>query len=307
MRTPVLRLDQSFEPRHGEAVEAAPGILRLTAPNPSPFTFHGTNSYLLGQDRLVLVDPGPNDLRHLNTIARAAAGRPVDAILLTHTHRDHTGLVGAAKAAFDAPVLAEGRHRPSRPLRDGETARLDASGDTALVPDRLVADGEVVPFDGGALRVVATPGHAANHVCFAVEAGPAAGTLLSGDHVMAWSTSIVAPPDGSMRDYMASLDKLLERDDRLYLPGHGGPVTGPRRFVRAMKAHRLIREAAIVAALKAGDRRIPEIVARIYRNTDPALHGAAALSVLAHLEDLAERGTVRCEGPPALGAAFEAV
>ena len=303
--TADLDLDRRFEPRHGEAVPVGPGIVRITAPNAGPFTFHGTNSYLVGGDRLFLVDPGPDDPEHLAAIGRAVAGRRVAAILLTHTHRDHTALVTAVRALYAAPVLAEGPHRPSRPLRAGEAAALDAAGDTGLVPDGLLRDGEALPFDGGTLRIVATPGHAANHLAFAIEDGPAAGTLLSGDHVMAWSTSVVAPPDGSMADYMASLDKLLLREDRLFLPGHGGPVRRPKPFLRAMKAHRLMREAAILAAIDAGDRLIPEIVARIYRTIDPRLHGAAGLSVLAHLEELFARREIRADRPPSIEATFE--
>ncbi|GGE14146.1 MBL fold metallo-hydrolase [Aureimonas endophytica] len=295
-----LPLDRAFEPRHGEPVAVAPGVLRLTARNAGPFTFHGTNSYLLGHDRLLLVDPGPDEDAHLDALLAATAGRPVEAILLTHTHRDHTALVQRAKALFGAPVLAEGPHRPSRPPRDGEALRLDAAGDSSLVPDRRLADGETIASDLGAIEIVATPGHAANHLAFALPGG----VLLSGDHVMAWSTSIVAPPDGAMADYMASLDKLLARSDDLYLPGHGGPVRRPARFVRAMKTHRSMREAAILAALRAGDGEAAAIVARVYRGLDPRLADAAALSVLAHLEDLVARGLVISDGPPALAARF---
>jgi glyoxylase-like metal-dependent hydrolase (beta-lactamase superfamily II) len=198
-------------------------------------------------------------------------------------------------------VLAEGPHRPARALRAGEDIRLDVSGDLAFQPDATLADDALTSGDGWAIRTVLTPGHAANHAAFALEGS---GILFSADHVMAWSTSIVAPPDGSMADYMRSLDKLLARDDRLMLPGHGGPVTKPRVFMRGLKAHRKMREQAILDRIEKGDRTIPEIVAAIYRETDPRLHGAAGLSVLAHLEDLVAHGAVETDGEPALDGVF---
>jgi glyoxylase-like metal-dependent hydrolase (beta-lactamase superfamily II) len=295
-----IAFDTDFDPRHGEAVPAAPGILRLTAPNPSPFTFHGTNSYLLGEERLVVVDPGPDDDPHLAALLQAIAGRPVEAILLTHTHRDHTALVPRLQQAVGAPVLAEGGHRASRALHDGETNLMDAAGDMALVPDRLLVHGEMLALAGLRIEAVATPGHTANHMAFAL-----GDTLLSGDHVMAWSTTVVAPPDGSMADYMASLETLLARGETLYLPGHGGPVARPQAFLRGLRSHRKMRETAILERLKAGDRSIADVVAAIYRQTDKRLHGAAALSVLAHLEDLVAKGRVRTDGPALLGGRFE--
>lgn len=297
-----IAFDTDFDPRHGEAVPVAPGLLRVTAPNPSPFTFHGTNSYLLGEESLVVVDPGPDDDRHLQALLRAIDGRPIEAILLTHTHRDHTALVPRLQQAVDAPVLAEGRHRASRALHEGETNLMDAAGDMALVPDRLLVHGEMLALAGLRIEAVATPGHAANHMAFAI-----GDTLLSGDHVMAWSTTIVAPPDGSMADYMASLETLLARGETLYLPGHGGPVTRPQAFLRGLRSHRKMRETAILERLKAGDRSIADVVTAIYRQTDPRLHGAAALSVLAHLEDLVAKGRVRTDGPVLLGGRFEPV
>ena len=197
--------------------------------------------------------------------------------------------------------MAEGPHRPARPLHLGEVPALDASSDTDFVPDLVVADGQVVEGEGWRIGTVLTPGHAANHAAFSLEG---TGILFSADHVMAWSTSIVAPPDGAMSDYMASLDRLIERDDRIYLPGHGGPVTSPKRFVRGLKAHRKMRERAILERLRAGDRSIAEIVRAIYRDTDPRLHGAAGLSVFAHLEDLVGRGEVVCAGVPALDGTY---
>jgi glyoxylase-like metal-dependent hydrolase (beta-lactamase superfamily II) len=298
----MLIHDRDFDPRHGEAVAVAEGVVRVTAANEGPFTFRGTNSYLIGDAELAILDPGPpDDAAHLAALLAAARGRPVRAILVSHTHRDHTGAVPALAAATGAEVIAEGPHRPARPLATGEADPLDAAGDTALAIDRTVRDGEAVVVDGRPLTVVETPGHTINHVAFALEE---ARLLFSADHVMAWSTTIVAPPDGAMRDYMASLDKLLLREDTLYLPGHGGPVRDPRGYVAGLKAHRLAREAGILARLAAGDRRVPEIVAVLYTGVDRRLHGAAGLSVLAHLEDLVERGIVTADPRPAIDAEF---
>jgi glyoxylase-like metal-dependent hydrolase (beta-lactamase superfamily II) len=297
----ALEFSTAFEPAYGEAVAAGDGIRRLTVNNPSPFTFHGTNTYLVGDRALAVIDPGPDDDAHLNAILRAAAGRPISHIFVTHTHRDHSPLTPRLRQATGATVLAEGPHRPARPLRVGETARLDASADMEFSPDVALADGALTEGDGWALRMIHTPGHAANHAAYALEG---AGILFSGDHVMAWSTTIVGPPDGSMADYMASLDRLLERDDRVFLPGHGGPVANPQAFMRGLKAHRKMRERAILERLARGDRTIPEMVATIYRDTDPRLHGAAGLSMLAHLEDLVARGVVVTDGSPSIASEY---
>lgn len=296
-----LKFDSSFEPNYGKAVPVAPGVQRITARNPSPFTFHGTNSYVIGADTLAVLDPGPDDSKHFHTLLETIAGRPVSHIFVSHTHRDHSPLAARLKAETGAVLVAEGPHRPARPLRIGETNPLDASADTDFVPDLRVKDGETVNGDGWAMKTVLTPGHTANHAAFALEG---TGILFSADHVMAWATTIVAPPDGSMSDYMASLDKLLARDDRLFLPGHGGPVTTPRTFLRGLKAHRKMRERAIMDRLHKGDRSIKEMVAAIYRDTDPRLHGAAGLSVLAHLEDMSARGVVRTDGEPSIDGLF---
>ncbi|BCM18230.1 MBL fold metallo-hydrolase [Mesorhizobium sp. J8] len=297
----ALEFDTSFDPSYGRAVAVAPDVLRITARNPSPFTFHGTNSYLVGCDTLAVIDPGPEDDAHLETLLTAIAGRPVSHIFVSHTHRDHSPLAARLKELTGAPTLAEGPHRPARALRIGEVNPLDASADLAFVPDVALADDALTEGDGWAIRTVLTPGHTANHAVFALEG---TGTLFSADHVMAWSTSIVAPPDGAMADYMSSLDKLLAREDGLLLPGHGGPVTAPGRFMRGLKTHRKMRERAILERIRAGDRTIKEMVAAIYRDTDPRLHGAAALSVLAHLEDLVARGLIATEGDPAIDGIF---
>lgn len=296
-----VEFDLSFEPSHDRAVEVAPNVRRLTANNPGSFTFHGTNSYLVGRDRVAVIDPGPEDQAHLDALIKAIDARPVTHIFVSHTHRDHSPLAAKLKELTDAPTLAEGPHRAARPLRTGEAGRLDASGDTEFVPDIALADGQVIDGGDWRLRAVLTPGHAANHTAFALED---TGILFSADHVMGWSTTIVAPPDGAMADYMASLDKLLAREDRIFFPGHGGPIKEPARFMRGLKAHRKMRESAIVERLKAGDRTIREMVAQIYRDTDPRLHGAAGLSVLAHLEDLVARGIVAVDGDPSIGSVY---
>lgn len=297
----ALKFDTSFNPSYGQGIAVAPDVQRVTAKNPSPFTFHGTNSYIIGRETLAVIDPGPDDDAHLRTLLDVIANRPVSHIFVSHTHRDHSPLAARLQQQTGAVVLAEGPHRPARPLRIGELNPLDASADTGFVPDVTLADDTVINGDGWALRTVLTPGHTANHAAFALER---TGILFSADHVMAWATSIVAPPDGAMADYMASLDRLIERGDRLLLPGHGGPVSAPRSFMRGLKTHRKMRERAILERIRGGDQTIKDMVKAIYRDTDPRLHGAAGLSVLAHLEDLVARGLVGTDGAPAIDGIF---
>ncbi|TPK76361.1 MBL fold metallo-hydrolase [Mesorhizobium sp. B2-4-15] len=297
----ALKFDTSFDPNYGRGVNVAPDVQRVTARNPSPFTFYGTNSYIVGHETLAVIDPGPDDDAHLRTLLDVIAGRPVSHIFVSHTHRDHSPLAARLKERTGATVLAEGPHRPARPLHIGETNALDASADIAFLPDVALPDDAVVAGDGWAIRTVLTPGHTANHAAFALEG---TGILFSADHVMGWATSIVAPPDGAMADYMASLDKLIGRDDHLLLPGHGGPVTAPRSFTRGLKTHRKMRERAILERVRAGNRTVPDMVKAIYRDTDPRLHGAAGLSVLAHLEDLVARGMVSTDAGPAIDGIF---
>ena len=299
-----ITFDTQFEPLHGEAVatDAEAPITRLTAPNAGPFTFHGTNTYLIGTRELVVIDPGPDDERHFAALMAAIADRPVSAIAVTHTHADHSPLARRLKQQTGAEIVGCAPHFGARPLADGEVNLLDASADRAHAPDRILDDGHAIDTECGPLAAVATPGHTANHLCFALDQ---AGVLFSGDHVMAWSTSIVAPPDGAMGAYMASLDRLIARDDRIYLPGHGGPVRTPGRFVRAIRSHRRMRSRAIVERIAKGDHTIAEIVAAIYAGIDPCLHGAGALSVFAHLEELVETGAVRCASAmPGLDAQY---
>ncbi|MBB3521126.1 MBL fold metallo-hydrolase [Rhizobium sp. BK456] len=293
--------DLAFEPAYGQAVPVASGVERVTVNNPGPFTFFGTNSYIVGSSSVAVIDPGPEDEAHYQALMAALSGRAVTHIFVSHTHRDHSPLARRLQAATGAVTVGQGPHRPARPLRDGEINPFAESSDLSFVPDITLGDGESLSGDGWALSAVLTPGHTANHAAFALQGRD---ILFSGDHVMAWSTSIVAPPDGSMADYMESLERLIARDDRLLLPGHGGPVTEPAGFLRALKAHRLKREQAVLARMQAGDTEIAEMVKVIYRDTDPKLHGAAALSVLAHIEDLLERGEIAADGPPSLAATY---
>ncbi|WP_099865169.1 MBL fold metallo-hydrolase [Pararhizobium haloflavum] len=297
----AIRFDTTFEPAHGEAVPVAPNVVRVTAPNSGPLTFHGTNSYIVGTDHVAVIDPGPEIEEHYQALLKAIAGRPVSHIAVSHTHRDHSPLARRLAAETGAVVVAEGPHRAARPLHVGEVNPLKEASDVEFVPDLALADGAVVPGDGWELVAIHTPGHTANHCAFALTG---TGIVFSADHVMAWATSIVAPPDGAMSDYMTSLDRLMERDDHMFLPGHGGPVREPARFLRGLKTHRRMRERAIVDRIEKGDRTIADMVAAIYRDTDPRLHGAAGLSVLAHLEDLVGRGQIVTDGAPAIDGRF---
>ncbi len=281
--------------------EAAPGVRRVMADNPGPFTFKGTMSYIVGKGRVAIVDPGPADERHIGALLEAVRNETVTAIFVTHTHRDHSPAVPAIKAATGAAVYAEGPHRAARPLHIGEHNPLDSSGDRDFRPDIALKDGEVVAGDGWTIEAVTTPGHTANHMAFAFKEN---NTLFAGDHVMGWATSIVAPPDGAMSDYMASLQKLARRGETTYFPGHGPAIREASRFVNYYILHRKAREASILHRLGKGETDIPTIVRAIYIGIDPRLTGAAGLSVLAHMEDLVTRKLVETEGAPAIDGIY---
>ena len=267
-----IPFDRTFELAPGKAEEVVPGVRRMLCNNPSPFTYKGTVSYIIGRGRVAIVDPGPDDAAHVAALLDAVRGETVTHIFVTHTHRDHSPAVPRVKAATGATVLAEGPHRAARALNVGEAPRLEASNDTDFRPDRALADGEVVTGAGWTIEAVTTPGHTANHMAFAFKE---ADLLFSGDHVMAWSTPVVAPPDGAMSDYMASLDKLARRSEPVYLPGHGGAVRNAPRFVRHYIEHRKGREASILHRLGKGAADIPTLVRAIYIGLDPRLVPAA--------------------------------
>jgi len=296
-----IRYNRTFDLLPGRVAEVAPGVRAVVASNPGPFTFKGTVSYIIGRGKVAILDPGPDDDAHIAALLDAVRGETVTDLFVTHTHRDHSPAVPKVKAATGATVYAQGPHRLARALHVGEAGRLDASADMDFRPDIALADGDVVSGSGWTLEAVATPGHTANHMAYALKE---ADLIFSGDHVMAWSTSIVAPPDGAMSDYMASLEKLARRSEPIYLPGHGGPVREAPRFVRAYIRHRHAREASILRRLEKGAADIPTLVRAIYIGLDPRLTGAASLSVLAHLEDLVARGMVATEGPPSIGGLY---
>ena len=281
--------------------EPASGVRRVMANNPGPFTFKGTLSYIVGRGKVAIVDPGPEDAAHTQALLDAVRGETVTHIFVTHTHRDHSPGVRALKAQTGATVYAEGPHRAARPLHIGEHNPLDSSGDHEFTADVRLKDGELVEGDGWVIEGITTPGHTANHMAFALRGK---NILFAGDHVMGWSTSIVAPPDGAMSDYMASLHKLARRDETLYFPGHGPAIPDAKRFVNYYILHRRAREASILHRLGKGATDIPTIVRAIYIGIDPRLTGAAGLSVLAHMEDLVARGLVKTDGPTAINGVY---
>ena len=273
---------------YGRAEDVAPGVRRLLASNPSPFTYSGTQTYIVGRGEVAVIDPGPDLPGHVDAILAATRGERVVDILCTHTHRDHSPASRALAQATGASIIG------CAPLAiEDEGPRADAAFDFDYEPDRILDDGETLEGEGWTLEAVATPGHTSNHLCFALAGS---GTLFTGDHVMGWSTTVVSPPDGDMTVYMESLDKLLGRTDARYFPAHGPAVDNPHAHVRSLIVHRRMREKQILAHLEAGEGGIPAMVATMYREIDPRLHPAAGRSVLAHLVDLERRGLVRGEG-----------
>ncbi|RJY10257.1 MBL fold metallo-hydrolase [Aurantiacibacter aquimixticola] len=268
----------------GDVEQLEPLVARVLAPNASPFTYTGTQTYLVGTTDLAVIDAGPADDRHLAALIRAIAGREVTAIMCTHTHRDHSPAAAPLAEATGAPVVG------CAPLViETDQPRLDAAFDRSYAPDRVLEDGEAMAGRGWTLRAVHTPGHTSNHLCFALEES---GALFTGDHVMGWSTSVVVPPDGDMGDYLSSLSALQERQDRVYYPAHGGPVEKPRQLVRGMIGHRRARERQIEKLLREEARAIEALVPVMYKGVDERLWPAASMSVYAHLLDMERRGTV---------------
>jgi glyoxylase-like metal-dependent hydrolase (beta-lactamase superfamily II) len=305
MKQPALHFDQSLPAVYGVAERLSPRIERVLAPNPSPFTFRGTGVYLVGDQRSVgesrsdqrsvgesrsdqqgsvaVIDPGPDDPTHIEALLAAIGDRKVAHILVTHTHRDHSPAARRLKERTGALLYAYGSH----PRHAGDA---EEGGDRDFVPDVMVRDGDVIAGAGYTFECVFTPGHTSNHMCYALTEEAA---LFTGDHVMGWSTSVIAPPDGDMGAYMQSLEKLIARADRILYPTHGSPITRPRPFLRAYLAHRRMRETQIARALGRGRDTVPKLVETLYAGLKPMLARAAALTVEAHLTHMMEDGRVR--------------
>ena len=267
---------------YAQLEQLEPGVARVLAHNPSAFTYYGTQTYLIGDAELAVIDPGPDLPEHLDALGAAIGGRKIVAIMCTHTHRDHSPASRPLAERTGAPIIG------CAPLAlETVGPRADASFDGDYAPDRVLQDADTLEVDGAPVTAVATPGHTSNHLCFAYR-----GALLTGDHVMGWSTTVVVPPDGDMAAYMASLDKLRQRDDRVYYPAHGPAVTNPQQYVRHLMGHRMQREKQILKLVGEQPSPIPDIVAKAYPGLDPRLTTAAGGSVLAHLLDLERRGLV---------------
>jgi glyoxylase-like metal-dependent hydrolase (beta-lactamase superfamily II) len=283
---------------YGVPEQVSPLIRRVVAENPSKFTYRGTGTYLIGRGRVGVIDPGPVLDSHRDALAAALAGDDVTHIFVTHCHADHSPLAAWLREHTDARTHAFGPHGAVDP---DDSVVTEEAIDTAFEPDIRLADGDMIEGDGWTIEAVHTPGHTSNHLCFALREERA---LFSGDHVMGWSTTVIAPPDGDMRAYVASLRLLLQRDDRIYWPTHGNPITQPRPFVEAYLAHRLEREEQVLACVRRGQEEIAAIVAELYVDVPEHLHDAAARSVLAHLIKLVDDGLVTSAGAPKLTSRF---
>ena len=280
-----LIFNRELDPDYGQGTVLSPLIRRVIARNPSPFTFYGTGTYIIGRGQVAVIDPGPDLPEQVAAIQQALAGERISHILITHTHADHSPATRALQAVTGAPSYAFGPH-PA-----GEEG-VEAGADLTFRPDHVLKDGDRLSGPDWTLDVLHTPGHISNHLCFALREERA---LFSGDHVMGWSTSVIVPPHGHMGDYLRNLDRLLDRDDAIYYPTHGAPIHQPQSFVRALIAHRRNRETEIVACLRQGIGAIDLIVSQLYRDVPKHLHAAAGQSVRAHLIHLAEAGRVKAD------------
>jgi glyoxylase-like metal-dependent hydrolase (beta-lactamase superfamily II) len=282
-----MKFDRSLQADPGVEVRLSPRVSRLLAPNPGPFTFKGTGVYILGAGaEVVVIDPGPDMPQHIDALKRALGARRVSHILVTHTHRDHSPAAAVLKAWGDAKTYGLPLASRSAPAVAGEGA-VDEAHDHDFVPDVFVQDGMRIAGDGFELECIATPGHTANHICYALSQERA---LFSGDHVMGWSTSVIAPPDGDMGDYLASLERLKARDDQILYPTHGSPIANPKAWIGELIAHRHMREEQIRTVLKRRAQSVADLVEQLYPHVEPRLRPAAAQQVLAHLHHMQSRG-----------------
>jgi glyoxylase-like metal-dependent hydrolase (beta-lactamase superfamily II) len=281
-KTPPFSRAMDF--RYGALESLAPGLRRVVCHNPGPFTFKGTNLYVIGEGKVAVVDPGPQPAEQIDVLLGALKGETVAQILLTHCHADHSGAADALRQRTGAPAYGMPRQADAP-----QAGAKGPSGRSYIVPvafDVPLKHGDTVEGDGFELQAIHTPGHAPDHLCFF---WPERNILFSGDHVMGWNTSVVAPPEGHMGAYLRSLEVLMERKEAAYYPAHGAPVHEPQRYVKALIFHRRWREMEVLEAMRAGLTSIPDMVARIYSGLDPSLAGAASLSVFAHLEYLIEK------------------
>jgi glyoxylase-like metal-dependent hydrolase (beta-lactamase superfamily II) len=280
---------RDLEFKYGEVAQVSPLIRRVIANNPGPFTYLGTGVYIIGKGDVAVIDPGPLLDEHLEALKRALQGERITHIFTTHTHMDHSPMAHPLAAWAKARIFG----RPD-PVTDHAEITLEEGGESGFTPDVFVNDGDVFHGPGWTIEAIATPGHMSNHVCYALREENA---LFSGDHIMGWSTTVITPPDGSMRDYFASLDKVKARGFSTIWPSHGPPITKVDPFIDAYISHRKAREQSIVDRLKAGDTLIPKMVETIYKDVDKRLHPAACHSVLAHIIQLVEEGRVKASGP----------
>lgn len=297
------RREMEFD--YGTVDRLSPRIRRVIAHNPSPFTFHGTGTYILGEGNVAVIDPGPDLPEHVDALRRALEGETITHVLVTHCHLDHSPACRALREFSDAPTYAFGPHGAGRrgaATDSGEEVKVEEGADLEFTPDHAVRHGEVLEGDGWSVECVYTPGHTSNHTCFQLREEK---TLFTGDHVMAWSTSVISPPDGDMHAYMDSLELLLERDDARYWPTHGPSVEDPHGHVRAFIAHRREREQQILDSLKAGRRTIRTMVPQMYADLPEFMYPAAARSVLAAVLYLVERGVLRAEAPVGVDSVLE--
>ncbi len=285
-----IPFNRDFECVHGELVSVSPMIRRMVAPNPSPFSFKGTNSYVIGQGSVALLDPGPAICEHVEALLGALEGEEISHLVITHTHLDHSPAARLIQQKISVETHGYGPHAGGR---HAVGDKVEEGGDRDFRPDHELRHGDKIEGDGWSLEAVHTPGHTSNHLCYALSAE---GALFTGDHVMGWSTSVVSPPDGDMADYLASLDLLVRRGDPIYWPGHGPAIEDTEPYVRAFIAHRAEREAQILEALGAGPSTIADMVPGIYGDLHPGLVAAAGRSTFAAMVKLADEGRIAADG-----------
>jgi glyoxylase-like metal-dependent hydrolase (beta-lactamase superfamily II) len=293
-----LQFQRNFECSYGAMEQVAPGIRRVTARNPSKFTFKGTGTYIIGEGKVAVIDAGPDLAEHVDALLAALEGEEITHQLITHTHSDHSPAARPVKERTGAPTYGFGPHGAGR-FEIG--ASVEAGGDMDFVPDHQVRHGDIIEAGGFTIECVHTPGHTSNHICYALQE---AGALFTGDHVMGWSTTVISPPDGDMAAYMDSLELLLSRGDGIYYPTHAGPITDPGPYVAALIQHRKDREIQIMDCLARGIGRIAHMVPEMYSGLDPQLITAAGRSVFSHIIAMTERGDITCDGAIDAGAEF---